>query len=96
MHGLDAFFANVQLPSMSEVAHELIQTLNSENPDVFEVSQIISRDPALSGLYVLLHTSLSGVFNHAMVERVGADDFVPKYSQQELADRIRSRLSSLD
>ena len=57
MHGLDAFFANVQLPSMSEVAHELIQTLNSENPDVFEVSQIISRDPALSARLLRLANS---------------------------------------
>ena len=57
MHGLDAFFANVQLPSMSEVAHELIRTLNSENPDVFEVSQIISRDPALSARLLRLANS---------------------------------------
>lgn len=63
--------------------------------DGYTLTSEIRRDPALSGLYVLLHTSLSGVFNHAMVERVGADDFVPKYSQQELADRITSRLSSI-
>lgn len=63
--------------------------------DGYTLTSEIRRDPALSGLYVLLHTSLSGVFNHAMVERVGADDFVPKYSQQELADRITSRLSAI-
>lgn len=63
--------------------------------DGYTLTSEIRRDPALSGLYVLLHTSLSGVFNHAMVERVGADDFVPKYSQQELADRIASRLSAV-
>lgn len=63
--------------------------------DGYTLTSEIRRDPALSGLYVLLHTSLSGVFNHAMVERVGADDFVPKYSQQELADRIAGRLSSI-
>ena len=63
--------------------------------DGYTLTSEIRRNPDLSGLYVLLHTSLSGVFNHAMVERVGADDFVPKYSQQELADRITARLSSL-
>lgn len=63
--------------------------------DGYTLTSEIRRDSDLSGLYVLLHTSLSGVFNHAMVERVGADDFVPKYSQQELADRIKARLSSL-
>ena len=44
---------------------------------------------------MLLHTSLSGVFNHAMVERVGADDFVPKYSEHELAQRIAVRMTAL-
>ncbi len=63
--------------------------------DGYTLTSEIRRNPDLSGLYVLLHTSLSGVFNHAMVERVGADDFVPKYSQQELADRIKDRLSSI-
>jgi two-component system, chemotaxis family, chemotaxis protein CheV len=42
-----------------------------------------------------LHTSLSGVFNQAMVERVGADDFVPKYSERDLAERIAARIRSL-
>jgi two-component system chemotaxis response regulator CheV len=30
-----------------------------------------------------------------MVERVGADDFVPKYSERELAARIEHRISTL-
>ncbi|WP_256647092.1 chemotaxis protein [Thermomonas paludicola] len=60
--------------------------------DGYTLTSEIRRDLMLNDLYVLLHTSLSGVFNQAMVERVGADDFVPKYSQQELADRITARL----
>ena len=57
MHSLDDFFATIKLPSMSEVAHELIQTLNSDSPDVFDVSQIISRDPALSARLLRLANS---------------------------------------
>jgi len=63
--------------------------------DGYTLTSEIRRDPALSRMFVLLHTSLSGVFNQAMVERVGADDFVPKYSQQELADRIAARVAAL-
>ncbi|WP_298446978.1 chemotaxis protein CheV [uncultured Marinobacter sp.] len=48
----------------------------------------IKSDPALSGLFVMLHTSLSGVFNKAMVEKVGADDFMAKFSPDELAERV--------
>jgi two-component system chemotaxis response regulator CheV len=63
--------------------------------DGYSLTTEIRRNPLLSDLFVLLHTSLSGVFNHAMVERVGADDFVPKYSESELADRIAARLAAL-
>lgn len=45
-------------------------------------------DPALSDMFVMLHTSLSGVFNRAMVQKVGADDFMAKFSPDELAERV--------
>ena len=63
--------------------------------DGYTLTTEIRRNPALSDLYVLLHTSLSGVFNQAMVERVGADDFVAKYSEHDLAEHIGRRLMAL-
>lgn len=51
-------------------------------------------DPALSDLYIMLHTSLSGVFNRAMVEKVGADDFMAKFSPDELAERVMQIIDS--
>ncbi|RPE80886.1 chemotaxis protein CheV [Vulcaniibacterium tengchongense] len=63
--------------------------------DGYTLTTEIRRDPALAPLFVLLHTSLSGVFNQAMVERVGADDFVPKYSEHELAQRVAARVTAL-
>ena len=55
----------------------------------------IRRDPRLADRYILLHTSLSGVFNNAMVERVGANKFVPKYSPDDLAEGVLERLDML-
>lgn len=63
--------------------------------DGYTLTTEIRRHPGLSGLYVLLHTSLSGVFNNAMVERVGANAFVAKYSPHELADFVLTRLRSV-
>ncbi len=60
--------------------------------DGYTLTTEIRRHPGLAGLYVLLHTSLSGVFNNAMVERVGANAFVAKYSPHELADFVLHRL----
>ena len=60
--------------------------------DGYTLTSEIRRHSGLNDLYVLLHTSLSGVFNNAMVDRVGANAFVPKYSPHELADHVLARL----
>ena len=63
--------------------------------DGYTLTSEIRRNPGLSGLYVLLHTSLSGVFNNAMVEQVGANAFVAKYSAHELAEHVLKRLRAV-
>lgn len=60
--------------------------------DGYTLTTEIRRHPGLAGLYVLLHTSLSGVFNNAMVEHVGANAFVPKYNPADLAEIVSARL----
>lgn len=63
--------------------------------DGYTLTTEIRRHPGLAGLYVLLHTSLSGVFNNAMVERVGANAFVAKYSPNDLAGHLLQRLNQV-
>ena len=63
--------------------------------DGYTLTTEIRRHPSLAGLYVLLHTSLSGVFNNAMIERVGANAFVAKYSPHELAEHLLLRLNEV-
>jgi len=60
--------------------------------DGYTLTTEIRRHPGLQDLYVLLHTSLSGVFNNAMIEQVGANAFVAKYSPNELAEHVVKRL----
>ena len=48
MSSLDSFFGSIQLPSISEVAHDLIRTMNNESVSVREVRDIIAKDPALT------------------------------------------------
>ena len=65
-----------------------------EMPDMdgYTLTTEIRRDSQLQELFVLLHTSLSGTFNNAMVERVGADKFVPKFKPDELASVVLERV----
>ncbi|MDZ7848678.1 MAG: response regulator [Owenweeksia sp.] len=46
--------------------------------------------PALAPLYVMLHSSLSGEFNQAMIQKVGADGFMAKFDPNELAEHVMS------
>ncbi|MDS1309988.1 chemotaxis protein CheV [Marinobacter xiaoshiensis] len=66
----------------------IISDVEMPEMDGYTLVTRIKSDPALSGLFVMLHTSLSGVFNKAMVKKVGADDFMAKFSPDELAERI--------
>ena len=57
MSSLDSFFSTVRLPSMNEVAHDLINSLNQDSVSVQEVCTIIGRDPALSAKLLQLANS---------------------------------------
>jgi HD-like signal output (HDOD) protein len=57
MSSLDSFFESVKLPSMTEVAHALIRTLNDEDASVHEVRDIIAKDPALTAKLLRLANS---------------------------------------
>lgn len=70
----------------------VISDIEMPSMDGYTLTTEIRRDPRLADLFVLLHTSLSGIFNNAMVQRVGANAFVAKYSPDDLAERVMERL----
>ncbi len=70
--------------------HLALITSDVEMPEMdgYTLVTRCKEDPALSEMFIMLHTSLSGVFNRAMVQKVGADDFMAKFSPDELAERV--------
>lgn len=66
----------------------LISDIEMPEMDGYTLTASIKQDPKLAKMHVMLHTSLSGVFNQAMVEKVGADDFLAKFHPDELAQRV--------
>ena len=60
--------------------------------DGYRLTTEIRNDPRLRELYVVLHTSLSGSFNLAMVQKVGCDNFLSKFQPEKLVDVVRERL----
>lgn len=67
----------------------LISDVEMPEMDGYTLTAEIKADPRLAPLHVILHTSLSGVFNQAMIEKVGADDFIAKFNPDELATAVK-------
>ncbi|MCB1645211.1 MAG: chemotaxis protein CheV [Pseudomonadales bacterium] len=71
----------------------VISDVEMPEMDGYTLTSELKADPRTRDLFILLHTSLSGVFNMSMVKKVGADDFLAKFKAEELAERVASLLS---
>lgn len=84
--------------SDSPILNELVLIVtDAEMPEMdgYRLTTEIRKDPRLSSQYVVLHTSLSGNFNKAMVQKVGCNDFLSKFQPDELAKVVLGRLKSI-
>ncbi len=93
--------ALTQLQQWAEEENELplherlfmvISDIEMPEMDGYTFTTEVRKDPRLDKLHILLHTSLSGVFNKAMVEKVGANDFIAKFQPDVLAKTVLNRL----
>ena len=74
----------------------MISDIEMPEMDGYTLTAAIRNDPRLKDLHILLHTSLSGVFNKAMVKKVGADDFLAKFRPDDLVDLVVERIKQVD
>ncbi len=63
--------------------------------DGYTLASKIKNDPLLKEVYLILHTSLSGVFNTEMVKKVGANEFLPKFSPDDLVKVVQDRMKAV-
>jgi two-component system chemotaxis response regulator CheV len=73
----------------------IISDIEMPKMDGYALVKSIRENPKLDDLYVILHSSLSGVFNEAMVKKVGANHFLAKFNPDELMEMVTERLKSL-
>lgn len=66
----------------------LISDIEMPEMDGYTLTAKIRHDERLKDMHIILHTSLSGVFNKAMVQKVGANDFQAKFQPDELAQKV--------
>jgi two-component system chemotaxis response regulator CheV len=78
--------------SITEKVALLISDIEMPVMDGYTLTAEIKQNDRMKDMPVILHTSLSGVFNNAMVEKVGAEDFIPKFHPDELAIAVKKWL----
>lgn len=90
-----------QLQAWADEGYDLSEKLlmvitDAEMPEMdgYRFTTEIRQDPRLAPLYVVMHTSLSGSFNQAMVDKVGCDDFLSKFQPDRLVEVIINRVES--
>ncbi len=91
-------FLNSLLEEGKDPYHELLLVVSDiEMPEMdgYTFTAEVRANPQLANLHIILHTSLSGVFNEAMVKKVGANDFLAKFHPDELATRVNARIAEL-
>lgn len=75
-----------------DIANKLMMIItDAEMPEMdgYMLTTEIRRDAELKDTFVILHTSLSGNFNKAMVEKVGCNGFLSKFAPQAMAKEVQ-------
>ncbi len=66
----------------------VISDIEMPEMDGYMLTTAIRGNPRLHSMYILLHSSISGVFNVNMVKKTGANRFIQKYSADDLATAV--------
>ncbi|MDF1642772.1 MAG: chemotaxis protein CheV [Pseudomonadales bacterium] len=74
----------------------LISDIEMPEMDGYTLTSNIRAHSDLADMHVVLHTSLSGVFNQSMVRKVGADNFIAKFQPDELAKTVFNQIEVVE
>jgi two-component system chemotaxis response regulator CheV len=91
--GKEAYNKLVEMAAEGNILDQiclLISDIEMPEMDGYTLTAEIRRHAELKDLHIILHTSLSGVFNQAMVERVGANEFIAKFNPEELGGAVKA------
>ncbi len=69
----------------------IISDIEMPEMDGYMLTSAIRGNPAFGNPYILLHSSISGVFNIDMVKKTGANKFIQKYNADDLAQVVLER-----
>ncbi|RJX71632.1 chemotaxis protein CheV [Vibrio sinensis] len=95
--GKEAYEKLLEMAAQGSIYDQIslvISDIEMPEMDGYTLTAEVRRNPEMKDLYVILHSSLSGVFNQAMVERVGANAFIAKFNPDELGNAVKTALTN--
>lgn len=87
-------WADTEDPLLDRLAL-VISDIEMPEMDGYTFTTEVRADERLKHLYIILHTSMSGVFNQTMVDKVGADKFIAKFDGDLLAQAVIDVMNGL-
>ena len=72
----------------------IISDIEMPEMDGYTLTAEIKANEHLRNVHIILHSSLSGVFNEAMVKKVGADQFIAKFHPDELVSAVQKWMTA--
>lgn len=96
-NGREALDMLKDLASRGPIEDQLLMVISDiEMPEMdgYTLTASIRSDEALKNIEIILHTSLSGIFNQAMVKKVGANNFIAKFNPDELAKAVKQSMNN--
>jgi len=66
----------------------VISDIEMPEMDGYTFTTEVRADERLKDIYIILHTSMSGVFNQTMVDKVGANKFIAKFDPDVLGQAV--------
>ena len=74
----------------------VISDIEMPQMDGYTFTTEVRADERLNHLYIVLHTSMSGVFNQTMVDKVGANKFIAKFDPDVLGQAVIDAMKEHD
>lgn len=74
--------------SVSDVYDVIISDIEMPEMDGYTLTSEIKSTPKMADVPLILHTSMSGVFNETLVKNVGADKFIAKFDPDQLSEAV--------
>jgi len=75
-------------PERLDMLALVISDVEMPTMDGYTLVTEIRKSSRLKNLHVILHSSLSGIFNEALIKKVGADKFIAKYDADILTQTV--------